>query len=364
MQTEPVRIAQIVGKVSTGGVEAVVLNYYRHIDKSKIQFDFIMDGKEPSPFDDEILKAGGRIYRVTPYADNIIKNIKDCCRLFELNNYQIVHSHLNTMSVFPLMAAKMAGVRVRIAHNHSTAAKGEGKTLVKYMLKPFAELFPTHYFACSKYVGEWLFGKGCFDKPNYRIIPNAIDIKKYSYNEFIREKKRRELGLGKKFVVGHIGRFVFQKNHEFVLDIFNAIHKRRKESVLLLVGTGNLQNAVRQKAVALGLGDSVLFLGARFDVNELYQAMDALILPSHYEGLPVVGVEAQAAGLRCYMSDNITSEAKITDLVEFMSLNQSEEQWAERILSAQTLNRKSGDLPSQFDIDISVKYLESLYLKL
>lgn len=329
----PVRVAQVIGRYKAGGVEAVVMNYYRHIDRTKIQFDFIMDGFETTPLDGEIIGLGGRVYKVTPYTRNMLRSMWDYYRIFQRNQYPIVHSHMNTLSIFPLMAAKMAGVKVRIAHNHSTAAWGEPKTLIKYLLRPFARVFPTHYFACSRYAGAWLFGEKRMRQSRATIMPNAIDVEQYSYKPDVRQKVRKDLGISDQLVIGHVGRFVYQKNHAFLIDIFQQVHRQKPDSVLMLVGTGELEPTVRQKVERLGLANAVMFMGVRQDVPELLQAMDAFVLPSFYEGLPVVGVEAQAAGLPCILSDVITQEVKITDLVAFLSLSQSPGEWSKKILS-------------------------------
>lgn len=224
---KPIRIAQVMGKMMNGGVESVVMNYYRHIDRTKVQFDFFADEDSSLPQRAEIESLGGRIYVVPPY-QQIGDYIKQLIALFRENNYKIVHSHLNTLSVFPLYAAKKAGVPVRIAHNHSTAGKGETKkNIMKYMLRPFAKVNATHYAACSRYAGEWLFGKKSMEKGEVTIFNNAIDLDKFRYNEKVRNEVRKELGLEGKFVVGHVGRFCYQKNHSFLIDVFDEVCKKK-----------------------------------------------------------------------------------------------------------------------------------------
>lgn len=335
MNTEqPIRIAHVVGKVVTGGVDVVVMNYYRHIDTSKVQFDFIMDGYDATPIDDEIKAMGGRIYKVEPYDKNIFKNMHQCYQIFSSNRYEMVHAHLNTLSIFPLFAAALAGVKVRIAHSHSTAVKTEYlRTAVKYLLRPFAKLFPTHYCACSDYAGKWLFGKRYCKAGKVRIIPNAIDIERFSFHPEVREHTRNLLNLQNAFVVGHVGRFMYQKNHDFVIDIFKEVHNRLPNSVLLLVGSGELQDEVKAKVKRLGLDDCVRFLGVRFDVPQLLQAMDVMIFPSRYEGLGLVTIEAQAASLPIIASMAVPTEAKVTDLLHYCSLSQPAEDWASSALA-------------------------------
>lgn len=333
-EIELIRVAHVVGKVLLSGVDTVVMEYYRHIDRSRVQFDFIMDGYNETPIDQEIKRLGGQVYKVEPYEKNILKNVHQCEAIFRDNGYKIVHSHLNTLSVFPLYAAWRAKVPVRIAHNHSTAAQGEGKkTLLKYMLRPFAKLFATHYCACSVYAGRWLFGDSFYNSGKVHLIKNAINIDKFSYNKGIRNRIRRELHLEDKFVVGHVGRFVYQKNHTFLIDIFYEVKKRKPNAILMLIGSGELEGDIKRKVKSLGLSDWVIFLGTRADVCGLMQAMDVFVFPSNYEGLGMVAIEAQAAGLRTIVSEAVPEEARVTELLEYCRLDQSAKYWADRVLA-------------------------------
>ncbi len=330
---EPIHIGMIMGKWVGGGVEAVLMNYYRHIDRNKIQFDFICDEDSTDIPYDEIESLGGKVILCPPY-QKLFKYIKELKKIFKDNNYSIVHSNINTLSVFPLYAAKKVGVPVRIAHSHSTSNKKEWKkNLVKNLLRPFSKLYANKYMCCSELSGRWLFGNKEYDKGNVYLLNNAIDLEKFKYDEKIGKKKRKELGIDDKtLVVGHIGRFVEQKNHRFLIDIFNEIHKKKKDSLLLLAGQGPLMEEMKEKVHTLGLDGCVHFLGQRKDVNELYQVFDLFLLPSLYEGLPVVGVEAQASGNLCYLSDAMTKETKVLDSTRFMSLKNSAEEWANEIL--------------------------------
>ena len=364
----PIRVAQVVGPVVLGGVDTMVMSYYRNIDRSKVQFDFIMDGYYDTPIDDEIKALGGKVYKVEPYAKNMVKSMRQYYQIFKENQYPIVHSHMNTLSVFPLFEAWRAGVPVRIAHSHSTASKGEGKrTVMKYMLRPFAKLFPTHYCACSEYAGRWLFGDKLFDHGKVHLVKNAIDLERFSFKPEVREKVRAELGIGGKFVVGHVGRFMYQKNHDFLIDIFCEVHRRESNSVLLLIGNGPLKEQIRQKVDRLGLSDSVCFMGLRRDVQDLLWAMDVFLLPSFYEGLPVVCVEAQAAGLSCLISDLVTREIKITPLISFCSISRPAQEWANLALSFSSSQRAQlADKinATGFNIKVEAKNLENFYFSL
>ena len=247
MKKQPLIVAHIIGKWVGGGVESVVMNYFRHIDKSKIQFHFICDNDSTSIPYEEIEKLGGKVILIPPY-QKIFKYHKELKKVLKAGNYKIVHSHINALSVFSLWAAKCAGVPVRIAHSHSTSNKKEWKkTLIKNLLKPFSKVFATDYFACSELAGRWLFGKKVFNAGKVTIINNAIDLDKFKYNEKIRKSKRKELGINDDtLVIGHIGRFVKQKNHDFLIDIFNEVYKKNNKAILLLIGQGPLKEAIEQ----------------------------------------------------------------------------------------------------------------------
>lgn len=332
---KPIRIAQVIGKWLGGGVESVVMNYYRNIDRNKIQFDFFCDEDSTNIPYEEIEKLGGKVILIPPY-QKVISYQKKLQEILKESNYKIIHSHINTLSMFPLRAAKKAGVPVRIAHSHSTSNKKEWKkNILKNILKPFSKKYATDYMCCSELAGRWLFGNKVYDEGKVYLLNNAISLEEFRYNEKMRKNKRAELNIpDKKLVIGHIGRFVKQKNHTFLIDIFNEIHKLKPDSILLLAGQGPLQDEIKQKVKDLQIDDSVKFLGQRNDVNELYQAFDVFLLPSLYEGLPVVGVEAQASGCLCYLSDDMTKETKVLDSTVFMSLFNTSEEWAKNIISS------------------------------
>lgn len=366
---ETIRIAHIIGKWLGGGVESVVMNYYRHIDRTKIQFDFLCDEDSTNIPYEEIEQLGGRVILIPPY-QKVFKYQKELIRIFKENNYKIVHSHINTLSVFPLRAAKKAGVKVRIAHSHSTTNKKEWKkNLLKQVLRPFSKVYATDYMCCSELAGRWLFGDKAYDSGKVYLLNNAIDLDKFKYNEALRKEKRKELGISDDtLVIGHIGRFVAQKNHDYLIDIFNEVLKKNNNSILLLVGQGPLMEEIKNKVKELKLNDSVRFLGQRNDVNELYQAFDVFCLPSLYEGLPVVGVEAQASGLLCILSNAMTKETKVLDITKFMSLNNTPREWADSILDDVKRYKRidtSKEMTSKnFNIKEEAKKLEKYYLNL
>ena len=309
------------------------MNYYRHIDRTKIQYDFIIDSDSSNPvLQDEIESLGGKVIMIPPYQKPIAYH-KALYKLFTENNYPLVYSHLNTLSVFPLFAAWRAGVKIRVAHNHSTAGKGEFKrNVMKYTLRPFAKIFPTHLCACSEYAGRWLFGKRAMDSGRVRIWPNAIDTERFAYNERVRNETRQYLKLTDKFIVGHAGRFMAQKNHDFLIDIFAEIHRRRNNAVLLLFGEGQLMDNITDKVMRFGLNDCVVFAGNVHGMERYYQAMDVFIFPSLYEGLGMSAVEAEISGLPVIASREVPDEAKFCGNLHFMSLKRSASEWAEEAL--------------------------------
>ena len=369
-QNTPIRVAHVVGKMGSGGVEAVVMNYYRHVDRAKVQFDFFADADSKAIPREEIERLGGRVYVVPPY-QKLPAYLRELEARFRENAYTIVHSHLNTLSVFPLYAARRAGIPVRIAHNHSTAAKGETKkNAMKYALRPFAGVNATHFAACSRYAGEWLFGRRAMRRGDVMIVSNAIDTARFAFDEAVRREARRELGIEDRFVVGHVGRFCYQKNQDFVIDVFQKVHARSPKSVLLLIGEGEDFERVRARVESLSdlaLRESIRFLGVRADVGRLYQAMDVFLLPSRYEGLPVVGIEAQAAGLPCVFSNAMTAETVKTPSAVMLGLDEPAERWAEAVLKEHTDERKGAAeviRRAGFDIVEEAKKLEQFYLSL
>lgn len=363
---EPVRVAQIMGKWVGGGVESVVMNYYRYMDRNKIQFDFICDDDSTNIPYEEIEKLGGKVILIPPY-QKVFKYHNELKRVLKEGHYKIVHSHINTLSVFSLFAAKCAGVPVRIAHSHSTTNKKEKKkNLLKQVLRPFSKLFATDYMCCSELAGRWLFGDKEYDKGNVYLLNNAIDLEKFKYNKDIRKKMRKSLNISDDMlVIGHVGRFVEQKNHRFLIDIFNEIYKQNNNSLLLLAGQGPLIDEIKNKVKSFKLEKNVKFLGQRNDIDMLYQAFDVFLLPSLYEGLPVVGVEAQATGLLCELSNEMTKETKVLGTTRFMPLDDTAEKWANKILDDvkkyKRVDTYKEMTTKNFNIKTETKKLEKYY---
>ncbi len=357
----PIRVAHVMGKMVGGGVEQVVMNYYRHIDRSRVQFDFIVDSDSTLIPREEIESLDGRVFIVPPYQKPFAYQ-KALIALFRKHGWKIVHSHENTLSVFPLRAAKRACVPVRIAHSHATAGKGEfSRNVMKYALRPFANLYPTHRLACSKYAGEWLFGEKPFD-----ILVNAFDVGGLRFSESARKKFREVRGIDSAAVLfGHAGRFAPPKNQASLIRIFSKVVAQRPETMLVLAGQGPDLHSCRELVKELNIEDKVVFPGQCHDMAEFYSGIDMFLLPSTYEGLGLALVEAQAAGLPCLASSSISQEANPTREVAFAECD-DEQAWQSAMLCMKP--RKQRKLTAseyralkQFEITGTAPWLVSYY---
>lgn len=350
--SEPIRVCEFVGNMNGGGVEAVVMNYFQHVDRSKVQFDFVVTDSSTIVPLDEMEALGARVFTVPAYT-HLSQFQKVSYELFSTHpEWRIVHSHMNALNVFPLREAARAGVPVRISHSHSTAGRGETvKNVVKTILRTQSNRYPTHRFACSRYAGEWLFGKST----PFEVVYNAIDLRRFSFSASTRVKVRTDLGLEDgQVAIGHVGRFMPQKNHRFLLEAFARASERRDDLVLLCVGSGDEEASTECWVQEHGLKDRVKFLGQRNDVNKIYQAFDVFVLPSLYEGLCLVGVEAQAEGLPCLLSDRITREVDVTDTCRFLSI-EDPDVWADAMCTVElksTVERAATDRVAFSDYDI------------
>lgn len=359
---EPIRVLHVVTYMGRGGLETMIMNYYRNIDRSKVQFDFLTHRSERWDYDEEIEKLGGKIYnlpRLNPFSPKYLKALDDFFR--DHKEYKIVHCHQDCLSGIILKYAKKNGVPFTIAHSHNANQDKNLKYLVKLMAKKNITKYADYLFACGKEAGKWMF-----NTTEYTILNNAIDTESYIYNEEKSLKIRKKLGINNKFVVGHVGRFRHQKNHNFIIDIFKRVSEINKESVLLLVGDGELMNDIKSKVKSLNLADKVIFLGARDDVNNLMQAMDVFLFPSLYEGFPLTMVESQASGLNCIISNKIPNECIVTKNVKVLSLQESSNYWADEILKIRISNRKNlcNEIQNtKFNIKSNATWLQKFYLK-
>ncbi len=364
---EPIRILIINGKMICGGVESFIMNLYRRIDRSKIQFDFLVHYKERFFYDDEIEKLGGKIYRLSFRNDNRFFKYKKDLKLFfkEHKEYKIVWGQMDgLMSVYLKQAKKYGNNVITIAHSHIAGAEKSLKGLIKRFFKKGVGKVADYRFACSTEAGKYLYGK-----KDFKIFPNAIDTKKFDFSQEKREKIRKEFSLpSNAFVIGHVGRFNEQKNHEFLIKIFNEVVKKDERAVLMLCGDGELKEKISMQVNALNLQDRVIFVGNVNNVNEFYSAFDVFVMPSLYEGLPVSGIEAQTSGLKCLFSDTITKETQlVVENVYFKSIKASPSEWAEKIISISVYKRESKRLEvakTGYDVYDEISKLENFFWSL
>jgi len=361
----PIRVLHILNAMNRGGAESMVMNLYRAVDRSIIQFDFIVHSEKKGEFNDEIEQLGGKIYVCPKFKGHNIFQYKLWWETFfrEHKEYRILHSHIRSCASLYIPVAKKHGLKT-IIHSHSTS-NGKGfKSLAKKILQYPLRYQADYLVACSKEAGEWLFGKAYLRRGKYMIIPNAVDVKKFSLNENVRNDYRKQLGVEGKIVFGNVGRFHESKNHMFLLDVFSEIHRRNGNTVLMLVGDGYLRSVIENRIHQLGLDNSVILTGTRSDVPNLMQAMDVFLFPSLWEGLPVTLVEAQAAGLPCLVSDTITKDADISDLIHRLPLGDVSK-WADLALSPLVRHDVSKEIKaSGFDIKDSAKFLTTFYQKI
>lgn len=357
------RILHILHGMNRGGAETLVMNIYRNIDRQKVQFDFIVHTDSKCDFDDEIKQLGGVIYHCPEYKIiNHSSYVKWWNKFFSQHKeYRIIHGHLDSSAAIYLKVAKQFGL-ITIAHSHNTSEGSGIKAQVKKALKHGLNRVADIKMGCSKEANKWLFEDGFEDAI---VIKNSVDTNKFVYSPEISKAVKAELNIEDKFVVGHIGRFQHQKNHDFLIEIFKQICEKNQNSVLLLCGVGELQEQICHKVKSLGIEKNVVFLGLRDDIEKVCQAFDVFLFPSLYEGLPVTLIEMQAADIPCVISDVITEEVCITDIVKKVSLDMSPQLWADEVLKY--INFIKTDTSSQikaagFDIKETALWLQNFYL--
>lgn len=359
-----IRILHMIAALEMGGSQALVMNLYRHMDREQIQFDFVLDHPDRDDYAEEVKALGGRIYTMPGFHGNVGEVRRAWDEFFTQHpEYKVLHSHVRSYASLYLPVAKKHGVKT-IIHSHSTS-NGRGlsalvKQMLQYPLRHQADVL----MSCSREAGVWLFGEKACQSDRFFLLPNAVDVEKFRYNECVRREYRQQLGLEDKLVVGHVGRFHEAKNHGFLLESFAKLHEQKPESALLLVGDGELRAEIEKEIAALGIGDSVILTGNRSDVAELMQAMDLLAFPSRWEGLPVTVVEAQAAGLPCLISDRITRDVDLSPLVCRLPIDSAED-WAWAMAEPAERQDVCKDIAAAgFDIGESVRRLSGLYNKL
>lgn len=364
---KPIQVLQVVTHMNRGGLETMLMNYYRSIDREQVQFDFLTHRPYDGDYGEEIKQLGGKIYHLpilNPFSGSYKRELR---RFFETHpEYRIVHVHQDCLSGVILKIAKECGIEARIAHSHNANQDRNLKYFIKRYYMRMIPTYATKLFACSAEAGNWMF-----QEADFQILNNAIHAKNYIYSPNIREKSREEFEIDQKdLVIGHVGRFSPQKNHPFLIDVFAQIQQMEPLAKLLLVGNDCDENAtkVKEKVENLGLKDSVIFTGLRNDVANLMQAMDVFVFPSIYEGLPVTMVEAQASGLPCLISDKVPIECKLTDLVQQIPLSAGADAWAEAAITAakKTVRRDTSAQIKKagFDIEENANWLQEYYLSL
>jgi glycosyltransferase involved in cell wall biosynthesis len=341
-----------------GGVETFLMSYWRHIDKSKFQMDFLSIYPKLC-FEDELVKGGAKIHKVSDFKTRPFKYAKELSKILKENGYDVVHVNmLSAANFIPFVVAKKCKIKKIIVHAHNTGTpNGFLRKFMNLFCKKIILSKATDFWACSKKAGKWMFGDD-----RAKIIHNAIDVKRFSFNEASRKKIRNEFSLEDKFVIGHIGRFQEQKNHVFLIDVFAEVYKQDKNAMLLMVGDGELKNVIEKKVEDLGLKNAVIFAGIRADVEDFYQAFDVFVLPSLFEGFPLTLIEAQCAGLACVVSNTVTQETNITGFLQYLPFDI--EVWVKIILEKRNSDRidVSGRIKEMgYDIITETVKLENCY---
>lgn len=360
MGRELIRVLHVFHEMSNGGIEHFVMDYYRHIDRTRIQFDFLVSVNEDGYFDDEIKNLGGKIYHAYPFKKNPIKNFFDIARIVKKNEYQIVHRHTGSaFGYFDLKAASYGGAQKVIMHSHNNQA---GNVFVHTLCNLFLKV-PCEKLACSQEAGEWLFGRN----GRFNIINNAIDTQKFVFNSAERQEFREIYGVSDQFVIGHVGRLEEQKNHMFLLKIFTSVLDRKKDCVLVLIGDGSLMEEIKNEARITNILDKIIFLGSQKEAAKFYNMFDVFVLPSKYEGFGITLLEAQTNGLHCFTSANVVpASVNVTGSIRYISLENDSEVWAEEIIKVNERNdiEISSIQNAGFDIEENAKNLCSYYEKL
>lgn len=365
-----IRILHSVSNMDRGGIETMLMNYYRHIDRTKVQFDFLCNKKKPGVYEAEIESMGGKVFR-TPGLSPLMffKYQAYMKKLFRENpEYRIVEAHNGAFGLFALIAARKARIPVRIFHAHGASITKDWKLPLKILCKKLLPFNMNQRFTCGIAAAGCYFGEKTVQAQEYVLINNAIEIDRFLFDAEARERVREENGLTDKFVIGHVGRFMAQKNHRYLLEIFAALKGREPNAHLVLLGDGELKGAMEAKAAQMNIENSISFMGNVANANEWYQAFDVMVLPSIWEGLPLVGVEAQAADLPCVFSDSITKEIGILEKALFVGLNEEIEAWVNAIQNARKSpsRRNVRDVIAEggYDISTEAAKLQERYMKL
>ncbi len=370
MTTEkPIRVLHVLGTTNLGGAESRIMELYRNMDRNKVQFDFLVHTDKEGHYNAEIRELGGKIYSVPRFnVKNYHAYRNALVRFFaEHNDYAAIQGHMTSTASIYLPLAKKAGIPVTIAHARSAGVdkgvKGLVTKIIRYPLKNRAD----YLFTCSEEAGVAVYGKKAVRQGKVWTIPNAIDTERFRFNSSVKEKMLAELGLSDKFVIGHVGRFGFMKNHAYLIKVFYELCIMHDDVALVLIGKGELEEEIKQKVQDLGVGEKVFFLGTRANVEDYYQAFDYFVFPSVFEGLPGSVAEAQAAGLHCLVSDKVTREAALTDLAVYRSIDEPPIEWAKEIQKNAKDAKIRRDMRQEiidkgFDVRIQAKQMAEFYL--
>ena len=364
------KILQVGLGNNPGGMEAFVMNYFRELAKQGITFDFVCM-YDKIAYEEEIRRLGGRVFYVPNVKKDYFGYVKAFQGLLQREQYDIIHVNmLSAANIEPLRLAKKVGSGKVIAHSHNASAPGTLRKILDRLNRPKLNRYADQKFACSETAGRWLFGRGVYEAGNVTLVSNAIDTKKYSFSLENREEMRDILGIGNGILVGHVGRFQIQKNHEAIARIFYEVQKKQPEARLCLIGDGELKEQIHEKFREYGILDKVIFAGVCPDVERYLSAMDVFLFPSLFEGLPFTLLEAQANGLPCVVSDRITEEAVITEkIISRLSLDRSDEEWASAVIVAAKKGREDKEAAvraiemAHFDIHQEAGRLLELYEK-
>lgn len=334
--TSQKRVLHISGTMTLGGAETMIMNIYRHIDRDELQFDFFLNDDKKYYFEDEIASKGGKIFKTPKRSSNFFKYYYNLFNVISKNNYEVIQIHTSNtfFTVIDLIIAKYAGARKKYVFSHNTVDwRNSILSFLSKITKPIQNSLMDRGFSCGEDAAVFLYGKAGCNSNKVKVIGIPIESEKFKYSIKEYERLRHEWGIKSEIVFLHVGRFTNVKNQLFVIEIFREYLKYNDNSKLFLVGEGDLLKVVKEKCEAYGILDKVKFWGNINDVHEKYIGCDCFILPSLYEGFPTVLLEAQASGLPCFISDTITEKIKITDLVEFVSLNDDPGVWSEKIIS-------------------------------
>lgn len=374
MANEPIRVLHIVGRMDRGGIETMIMNLYRNIDRTKVQFDFLAHYGREAVYNDEIRALGGHIYEMPALKDEthvyywrLFAYTAALNKFFkEHQEYKIIHCHMTNTAAIYMPIAKKYGVTCCISHSHSSRGKAGLLGVVTNILQKPIYKNATDWFACSKVAAEWFYPANAVKAGKVKIVANAVDGKRFRFSEEKRAETKKQLGLDNQLVIGCVGRLRKEKNQIFLVDVMCEVLKKCPDAVLVCAGDGPCEEEIRNRAAELGIQDKVMLLGMRTDIPDVMQAMDVLAMPSLFEGLPVTGIEAQASGLSILASTGVTDEMNAIDMVEYLPLTAPKSEWAEKLIKlAQKPRRDTFQeiKAAGYDINTTAPWVQNFYLE-